>query len=135
MAIEFKDNSVAVMEAINDAITSWLEEAAGELESQTKRNSPVDTGQLKGSWTHVVDESAKEATIGSNLENAIWNEFGTGQYALKGNGRKTPWFYVDAKGVGHRTIGKKPQRSLHNAFESTKSGLKTSLENALKGLN
>lgn len=134
MAIEFTDNSVAVTDAINDAIFSWLEEAAGELESQTKRNSPVDTGQLKGSWTHIVDESAKEATVGSNLENAIWNEFGTGQYALEGNGRKTPWVYKDIKGKWHKTSGKKPQRSLHNAFESSKSRLQTALENILKGL-
>ena len=87
---------------------AWLYEAAGELEAQVKRNTKVGTGQLKNSWTYKVDESKGEATIGSPLENAIWEEFGTGQYALHGDGRKTPWVYKDDKGKWHTTIGKHP---------------------------
>lgn len=89
MSVQFKDNSIKVKEALNDAITAFLHEAAGELSSQVQRNTRVDTGQLKGSWTYKVDEGAKEATIGSGLENAIWEEFGKllcrskiGQYRL-----------------------------------------------------
>lgn len=74
--IEFVDNSIKVNRAIEDAIGAFLLEASGELVSQTARNTPVDTGQLKGSWKANVDESAGEAVIGSELENAIWNEFG-----------------------------------------------------------
>ena len=133
--IQFEDNSIEVKEAINDAIAAWLYEAAGELEAQVKRNTPVDTGQLKGSWNYNVDESSQKATVGSPLENSIWNEFGTGQYALNGDGRKTPWRYQDVKGKWHTTTGKRPKRSLHNAFESLKSRLQTALENKLKGLN
>ena len=133
MSVEFTDNSVRVKEAMNDAIIAWLYEAAGELKSQVQRNSPVDTGQLKGSWDYNVDEGELKATVGSPLENAIWNEFGTGQYALNGDGRKTPWIYKDIKGKWHKTTGKKPQRSLHNAFESKKSQIKAALENKLKG--
>lgn len=132
--IEFENNSVEVKEAINEAITAWLEEAGGELQSQVQRNTPVDTGQLKGSWNYHVDEGEQKATIGSPLENAIWNEFGTGQYALHGDGRKTPWRYKDIHGKWHTTTGKRPKRSLHNAFESSKARIQRALENKLKEL-
>lgn len=119
--VEFHDFHVQVNNAIEECAIAFLEEAASEIESQTKRNSRVDTGQLKGSWSHAVDEADKEATIGSPLENAIWEEFGTGEYADKGNGRKGGWFYVDDKGNGHFTRGKKPNHTLQSAFDSKKS--------------
>lgn len=61
---------------------------SGELEAQVKRNTRVDTGQTKGSWTYKVDEANGEAMVGSPQENAIWEEFGTGQYALNGDGER-----------------------------------------------
>lgn len=134
MALEFEDYSIEVKAALNEAVIAFLHEAAGEIESQVKRNTPVDTGQLKGSWDYKVDESAQKATIGSPLENAIWNEFGTGQYALHGDGRKTPWKYQDVKGEWHTTTGKRPQRSFHYAFEFVKPKLQTAMANKLKGL-
>ena len=132
--LKFIDNRMEVYAAMDSAIKSWLHEAAGELEAQTKRNTPVDTGQLKGSWQYKVEEHKGEAIIGSPLENAIWNEFGTGQYALHGDGRKTPWKYKDIKGKWHTTTGKRPQRTLFNAFERNKSKIQKALENKLKGL-
>lgn len=134
MALEFEDYSIEVKAALNEAVIAFLHEAAGELESQVKRNTPVDTGQLKGSWDYKVYEQKGEAVIGSPLENAIWNEFGTGQYALHGDGRKTPWKYQDVKGEWHTTTGKRPQRSFHYAFEFVKPKLQTALANKLKGL-
>lgn len=131
--IKFEDNSIKVKEAMNEAVVKFLYEAAGEVESQTKRRTPVDTGELKGSWEHKVDEEKQEATIGSPLENAIWNEFGTGQYAVNGDGRKTPWVYEDLKGEWHTTTGKKPQRSLQHAWDSVKSKIQARLETILKG--
>lgn len=121
--VEFTDNSVAVKHAIQAAAVAWLLEAGGEIESQVKRNTAVDTGQLKGSWKDVVDEEKLEAVIGSPLQNAIWEEFGTGEYALNGDGRKTPWSYKDAKGKWHYTHGKKPRRALYNAFTRLKPKL------------
>lgn len=135
MALEFEDYSIEVKAALNEAVIAFLHEAAGEIESQVKRNTPVDTGQLKGSWDYKVYEHKGEAVIGSPLENAIWNEFGTGQYALHGDGRKTPWKYQDVKGKWHTTTGKRPQRSFHYAFEFVKPKLQTIMANKLKGLN
>lgn len=132
--VKFEDNSMKVKAAIDEALLQFLEEAASELQSQAARGTPIDTGQLEGSWAHTVDESNLEAKIGSPLENAIWTEFGTGEYALKGNGRKGGWFYKDDKGQGHFTHGKKPVRMLHNAFEQTKGKIIKRAEQIMKGL-
>lgn len=132
--VKFEDNSMKVKAAIDEALLQFLEEAASELQPQAARGTPVDTGQLKGSWAHTVDESNLEAKIGSPLENAIWTEFGTGEYALEGNGRKGGWFYKDDKGQGHFTHGKKPVRMLHNAFEQTKGKIIKRAEQIMKGL-
>ena len=131
--VQFQDNSARVMAALDDACIAYLHEAAGELESQTKRNTKVSSGQLKNSWTYKVNESKGEAAIGSPLENAIWEEFGTGEYALKGNGRKGGWFYQDDKGKWHHTYGKTPHRALNNAFTTLKSALIRRAEEVLKG--
>lgn len=136
MAVQFEDYRIQVKAKMNDCVSQFLEEAASEVESQTKRNQTrVDTGQTKGGWTHVVDESKREAVVGNPLENAIWEELGTGEFALEGNGRKGGWFYVDAKGEGHFTRGKTPLRALHNAFESCKAMIKRRAEEIMKGLN
>ncbi len=134
MAVEFQDNSAKIKDELNEKTIAFLHEAAGELEGQVKRNTKVGTGQLKNSWTYTVDESNGEATIGSPLENAIWEEFGTGQYALNGDGRKTSWVYKDDKGNWHRTTGKQPRRALNNAYITLKSSLQARLEQVLKGL-
>ena len=91
--VQFKDFSVEVNGKINDALIAALIEASGEIVLQTARNSRADTGQTKGSFEYVVDEEKLESTVGSPLENAIWEEFGTGIHALNGDGRKTAWHY------------------------------------------
>jgi hypothetical protein len=132
--IEFKDYTIQVKAAIDDNINAVLEECAGELESQVKRNSRVKTGKTKNSFRHHVDDSKHIATIGSSEENAIWEEFGTGDYALKGNGRKGGWFYEDEEGNGHFTHGKKPSRAFWKAFTTLKSKIINRIQNSLKGL-
>ena len=132
--IKFESYVDEVTAAIEGEAVAWLHEAAGELEAQVKRNTAVDTGQLKGSWSYEVDTEKLEAHIGSPLENAIWEEFGTGQFALKGNGRKTPWSYKDGKGDWHRTNGKRPRRAFFNAFTSLKNKLIASAQKKFKGL-
>ncbi|RGZ70253.1 HK97 gp10 family phage protein [Lachnospira eligens] len=90
--VEFIDNTMMVNRAIEDAVGVFLLEASGEIASEAARNTSVDTGQLKGSWKANVDKSKGEATIGSGLENAIWNELGTGEWAANKDGRKNPWY-------------------------------------------
>lgn len=136
--VVFEDNSIKIKSAIADRVEAALEECAGELESQVKRNSRVDTGKTKNSFMHKVTGSVLiehyEATIGSSDENAIWEEFGTGEFALHGDGRKGGWSYEDENGVWHRTKGKRPSRAFYNAYTSLKSNLIRRIQNSLKGL-
>ena len=133
--VEFKDFSIEVKAAMSSLAPIVLEEVAGELESQVKRNTAVDTGQTKNSWTHNVKSSGDEctATVGSSLQNAIWEEFGTGDHALNGNGRKGGWFYVDERGKGHFTHGKKPRRPLFKAYTSMKNKIIRHIQDRFKG--
>lgn len=133
MSVQFDDFSMQVKAALEEAAVQFLYEAAGELASQTARNSPVDTGQLKNSWQYKVDENKLEATIGSPLENAIWNEYGTGEYALEGNGRKGGWSYKDDHGDWHHTFGKKPERTFDKAYKGLKPKIIKRAEDVLKG--
>ena len=77
--IQFEDNRLKVKESLSEAVIAYLFEAGMELSSQTARNQRIDTGQTKGAWTYAVDEENKEVVIGNPLENAIWEEFGTGE--------------------------------------------------------
>ena len=158
--VEFQDFSIKCKDALDDAVYQFLETAASELESQAIRNSDFSS-DVKNNWKHVVNESKKEATVGNTLELAIWTEFGTGEYALKKNGRKGYWVYVKGntsvkeanpgkartlqeakqavailreKGLdAHYTKGQKPRRMLHNAFETKKAAIIRRAEQVLKG--
>lgn len=135
--IKFIDHTEEIKSLIADLAFSGLEEAAGELEAAVKRNTVVDTGKTKNSWQHRVTGSmmAEEykAAVGSDYENAIWEEFGTGDYALNGDGRKGGWFYEDAEGVGHFTHGKKPRRPFWKAYSTMKPKLIKFLQDKFKG--
>ena len=130
----FEDYSIEVKNAMNNKINAVLHEVAGEVVSQTKRNTRVDTGQTKNSWMYYVDYIKHEATIGSPLENAIWEEFGTGEYALNGNGRLGGWSYKDAKDKWHHTYGKTPTRAFWKAFTGLKNAIINRIQEVLKGL-
>lgn len=138
MSVEFQDFSIQVKGAISDRVNAAMEECAGELESQVKRNfdtsGRVDTGRTKNSFRHVVYDNTHTAYIGSDLENAIWEEFGTGEHALNGDGRKGGWRYQDEKGQWHFTRGKTPTRAFWRAYTSLKAAIIRRLENAMRGL-
>lgn len=150
-SVEFIDNSVQVKSAIEAAAIKWLHEAAGEIQAQAMRNTREDTGKTKQSWEYRVDTAEKKAVVGSNAENAIWEEFGTGQYALKGDGRKGGWYVPEEKltqkaksrmkkvigkngKVFYFTRGKRPTRAFFKAYTMNKSKLKKSFENIMRGL-
>ena len=162
--IEFKDNRLVVEDRMTTLIGKILLEVAAELVSQTARNTKVDTGQTKNSWAANVKEDPdgkSVATIGSPLQNAIWEEFGTGEYALNGNGRKGYWVYVDdgkdskkssksgksytlkeakravaylrSKGLeAYYTKGKKPRRPFWKAYTTLKPRLIRKMQNEFK---
>ncbi|RGD80347.1 HK97 gp10 family phage protein [Thomasclavelia ramosa] len=120
-SVQFEDNRVRVINAFNEGILNFLEEASGEIEAQAKRNARFNTSQTKGAWTHSVNNAKFEAVVGNPLENSIWEEFGTGEYAVHGDGRKGGWKYQDIYGKWHFTRGKTPSRALQRAIDSKKS--------------
>lgn len=115
-SIEYKDYREEVKAKMRDLVIQWLHEACGELEAQTRRNQRVKTGKTKGSWRYVIDYDKLEGMVGSDSDNAVYEEFGTGEYALDGNGRKGGWWYKDALGKWHFTRGKRPCRALYHAY-------------------
>ena len=122
MSVIFKDFTKIVLDKIHENGEQFLEEVGGEIESQAKRNTKVDTGKTKGSWEHIVNADKMEVQIGSRYKNALWEELGTGIYALNGDGRKTKWVYKNPKdGKFYTTVGKKPRRALYNAYNSKKN--------------
>ena len=121
MSIKFTDNSKKVKELLDEALLAGLYEAGGVILSQTKQNSRVASGQTRDAWKCVIDEEERTATIGNPLANSVWEEFGTGEYAFHGDGRKGGWYYVDEDGIGHFTYGKRPIRMLFSAFCSKKN--------------
>lgn len=134
MAVKFTNNSVKVKTALKKEGIAWLHEACGEIEAQTKRNSKVVTGKTKGSYQYRVDEDNLEGFVGSDYQNAIWEEFGTGEYALNGDGRKGGWFYKDARGRGHFTHGKKPKRPMFRAYTALKAQLQKLAQERFGGM-
>ncbi len=105
-----------------DAVNRKFLPAAGVLVSgDAKRRSPVDMGQLRSSIGYEVDKD--EVKIGTNVEYAIYVEYGTGIYAESG-GRKTPWVYFSEKLKRFvKTSGTKAQPYLRPALDTNKDKL------------
>lgn len=151
--ITFEDYSVEVKTSLTEKAISFLYEIGGEIRSLAQRNSRRKTSQTAGSYEYKVDESELAVHIGSDYWNAIYEEFGTGEHAVNGDGRKGYWVYVDnggkpvapkggknytkeeavrvcaylrKKGLkAYYTNGKTANRPLLKAFESTKPKIET----------
>lgn len=65
-----ENNIEAVRNAIDKAIVGALEAIGQQAEGDAKALTPVDTGRLRNSITHQVDENAKAVYIGTNVEYA-----------------------------------------------------------------
>lgn len=136
-SVKFDDNSVQVLNNIEDRCLTFLEEAKSSIASQASKNSPVRSGDLKRSFQSdsLVDESELTAYVGSSLEYSIWQEYGTGEYALEGNGRKGGWAYKDPDtGKTVFTRGTKPKRMLYHAYQQKKKAVKSRAEELLRGI-
>lgn len=99
-------------------VSKALNRACLVVENEAKRLCPVDTGDLRNSINHEVHNNV--GIVGTNKEYAPYVEFGTGIFAVEGNGRDTPWSYQDDKGEWHTTVGQKPQPFLETAIQTKK---------------
>lgn len=74
-----------------------IKETAEMIVTQAKALAPVDEGNLRDSIDVRYINGGLSAYIHVGAEYAVYVEFGTGIYAVKGNGRKDPWVYYSEK--------------------------------------
>lgn len=161
--VVFQDYSIDVKTELDDTTIAWLYTWAAEIESHAKRNCSRGesySSQLRGSYSYDVDDKKGEAKIGSPLEQAFWEEFGTGSHAdtQKNGGKKGRegwWVYkdgykgkggkkltekeakaieADSDGTVHATNGKKPHYTVEKAFKANRDKAIKDLEKQL-GVN
>lgn len=132
MNVEIRDNSKEASASMKAALLRGLEKCGLVGEGYAKKLCPVDTGNLRNSITHAVDEAEPAAYIGTNSEYGPYVELGTGIYAEGGGGRPTPWVYQDAKGNWHYTHGNKAQPFLKPAVADHAAQYRKILEDELK---
>ena len=77
MSVEVHDNSKEISENIKSALLRGMEKCGLTAEGYAKKLAPVDTGNLRNSITHEVDEEEPAAYIGTNVEYAPYQELGT----------------------------------------------------------
>lgn len=153
----FIDNSLKVKAAINDTTIGWLNDWAATIASHAKAHTQLDGEAgiaLRKDYSYIVNDANGEAQVGSQLEQSLWEEFGTGAYAVHGDGRPGWWVYKDGyKGNGgkqlteaeakaiaaedptvHATNGRKPAKTLETAFTVNKPKAEADLERRLKGM-
>jgi len=67
-----------------------------------------------------IEGTVASVIVGSFVNYAVHVHFGTGIYAENGNGRQTPWMYLDDDGIGHWTHGYPPKPYLTKALTDSK---------------
>lgn len=130
MKVEFTDHSKEVKAEFEKACLRALEKCGLTGEGFAKRLVPVDTGNLRNSLTHIVDDAEPAVYIGSDSEYAAYVELGTGKHYP--GGRQDPWVYQDAKGNWHMTHGQKAQPYLKPAIADNLDTYRGIIESELK---
>lgn len=132
MNVKFNDNSAEILAAMHEAALRALEECGLVAEDYAKKLAPVDTGNLRNSITHSVDDSELSVYIGTDVEYAPYIELGTGIYAEGGDGRPTPWVYQDAQGNWHWTRGNPAKPFLKPAVADHQKTYRAIIEGEMK---
>ena len=132
--MKFVDNSAAVKRELERAVIRGLIKASLLVEGQAVLLVPVDKGGLRDSIGYKVDESELVAYIRTNCEYAIYVEFGSGEFAEGGNGRKGGWVYKTPNGEVHFTYGMPPQPYLRPAFRQNQKAIRDILADCLREL-
>lgn len=161
MAITFEliDHTDECIDAKNAAVDRALEMIGLQAEGYAKMLCPVGTPEstgiegystngLRQSITHTTEHTNQGDTviIGTNktarvtradggtelVPYPIYVELGTGIHAENGNGRRTPWIWVDENGKRHKTSGMKPRHFMKKAIADHIDEYKEILETSLK---
>jgi HK97 gp10 family phage protein len=90
MKMEFQiktDNTQQIIAEKNEAVLRALEIIGQVVENSAAGYAPVDTGNLRNSITHEVDDGEHCVYIGSNVEYAPYQELGTNRMKAANGGR------------------------------------------------
>lgn len=130
--VVFKDYSADVLNEFHDAVLRALERCGEQAEGYAKDLAPVDTGNLRNSISHRVDDGEAAVYIGTNVSYAPYVELATGIYAE--GGRPTPWVYRDTEGNFHWTAGNPAQPFLAPAVKDHPQTYRNIIADELKGM-
>lgn len=130
--VVFNDYSADVLNEFHDAVLRALERCGEQAEGYAKDLAPVDTGNLRNSISHKVNDGEPAVYIGTNVSYAPYVELATGIYAE--GGRPTPWVYQDEKGNWHWTRGNPAQPFLAPAVKDHPQTYRNIIADELKGM-
>ena len=134
MAVNFdvtiKSNASKALAQLKTKRRAAMERVGQQAEGYATDLVPVDTGLLRQTITHRVEDDGMTAAVGSNSEYAVYVELGTGKYYP--GGRKKPWAYQDAKGQWHKTEGNRPQPYIKPAIMDHTDTYKNIIEDELR---
>lgn len=125
MSVEIQglDKLIAKLNRLPDKMEDKMLDAAQFVEEVAKMKAPKDTGRLIGSIESKVERNGNTITgiVFTPVEYAPYQEFGTGLFAVNGDGRKTPWAYEDPKtGETVFTRGNRPHPFMGPALRENK---------------
>lgn len=103
-------------------------ETAYIIQAEAQAQAPTDSGYLRESIEVEIMNGGLSAVVTVGAEYAIYIEYGTGIYAVKGNGRKDPWVYYSEKhGEFRFTRGMKAQPFWMPAIEKGRRHFKAGM--------
>lgn len=75
-SVQITSKSAEVLAAMREQVALGLEAIGQEAEGYAKDDCPVDTGRLRNSISHKVEEQEEAVYIGTNVEYAPYVEYG-----------------------------------------------------------
>lgn len=136
MTMKFEDNSAQVKGQLNSTIDRALTKVGEIVKGQIVKNTPVDTGGLRNSvdYQKTVKGMQSVIEIGSTKAYAPYVEYGTGEFATNGSGRRGGWWFKDSQGHWWFTRGQHASHYMRNSFQQTEKRAATVIQNELGGM-
>ncbi|MGX7200061.1 HK97-gp10 family putative phage morphogenesis protein [Enterococcus nangangensis] len=120
---EFKSYRKEVERQLDETSKRGLTAVLEFLKSAIKANAPVQTGHLRDFISYQIKKEGASivGVVGSPDEYAVYVEYGTGEFAENGAGRKGGWAYQAPDGKWYFTYGMQPTKFMREAFRQNKS--------------
>ena len=131
------DNTNKIKSELNAEFVRKVTEACLITQGDVKIVTPVGKvagGDLRDSIDIKVNHEGTKiiGQVGSPLIYAPYVEFGTGEFAENGQGRKGGWAYKSPDGEWHFTMGMTPRRFMRNGFRQAKAIVEALLGKPIK---